>query len=76
MKHLAILLALAGCTASAGDRAVDQYRIVRDGGGSPTEMCEASGRIVKAYLAEGRTKDYRYWRMFEQNDCFLAEVER
>jgi hypothetical protein len=70
----AAALALAGCAASSGEKAEQQFNMIADGG-TDREKCDAATRVEAAYLADGDAARFRDWRIKAGLACNQADLD-
>lgn len=75
MRRSWILIVMALCACSKeSDEAMRQYNMIERAGGTPGELCEASKKIVQAYLKEGNEQDFRLYKASSDSRCLNAQL--
>lgn len=65
-----ILVLLAACGLSAGEKAEKQYRMVEKNTLAPyADRCVAAQNVANAYLQDGDQQKYELWQLHAHNDC-------
>jgi hypothetical protein len=64
-----VVLALAGCSQSAGERAEGAYTDAKNSGASQTQLCRSAQAVEQGYRADGDSEKADQWELYAQIDC-------
>lgn len=73
---ISLIVLLAGCTRSEGEKAERQYNMVASNLPSPDELCSASREVAAAYLKDENDDEYQRWNLKADIDCNQAALDR